>query len=278
MWSTLHPLFQAENVVWKPDQRAELRQFLHQDNAHRAVAAKPDAAHARNRHLGAPPPADRARRAPRFRGSEGPRRRGLYRLPRAWRASSSPARSIPRRAPAAACSSPGPPTGPAVSATTTSRRCKGSSGASRSPARRSSSRVSRNNIAEAYLGKPDRTSASSPARSGSATASRRARSSGIPISGTPPGLAETMPSRGFPRPAQRLFRVLGAAGDRGRRRGARLRRRCGAGDLSDRRRRRACRTSRRKVTEALNKSLVLTDEINAERIAAGASRSVTASG
>jgi adenylate cyclase len=31
MWSTLHPLFQAENVVWKTNQRAELRQFKHQD-------------------------------------------------------------------------------------------------------------------------------------------------------------------------------------------------------------------------------------------------------
>jgi adenylate cyclase len=31
MWSTLHPLFQAENVVWKTNQRAELRQFRHQD-------------------------------------------------------------------------------------------------------------------------------------------------------------------------------------------------------------------------------------------------------
>lgn len=31
MWSTLHPLFQAENVVWVPNQRAELRQFPHQD-------------------------------------------------------------------------------------------------------------------------------------------------------------------------------------------------------------------------------------------------------
>jgi adenylate cyclase len=33
MWSTLHPLFQAENVVWKTNQRAELRQFPHQDNS-----------------------------------------------------------------------------------------------------------------------------------------------------------------------------------------------------------------------------------------------------
>ena len=31
MWSTLHPLFQAENVVWHRDQAAELRQFPHQD-------------------------------------------------------------------------------------------------------------------------------------------------------------------------------------------------------------------------------------------------------
>lgn len=33
MWSTLHPLFQAENVVWHRDQAAELHQFPHQDNA-----------------------------------------------------------------------------------------------------------------------------------------------------------------------------------------------------------------------------------------------------
>jgi adenylate cyclase len=32
MWSTLHPLFQAENVAWKRNQDAELRQFPHQDN------------------------------------------------------------------------------------------------------------------------------------------------------------------------------------------------------------------------------------------------------
>ena len=31
MWSTLHPLFQAENVVWKNEPAAELRQFKHQD-------------------------------------------------------------------------------------------------------------------------------------------------------------------------------------------------------------------------------------------------------
>jgi len=33
MWSTLHPLFQAENVVWRRDQAAELRQFPHQDSS-----------------------------------------------------------------------------------------------------------------------------------------------------------------------------------------------------------------------------------------------------
>jgi adenylate cyclase len=33
MWSTLHPLFQAENVVWHRDQSAELRQFPHQDSS-----------------------------------------------------------------------------------------------------------------------------------------------------------------------------------------------------------------------------------------------------
>jgi adenylate cyclase len=33
MWPTLHPLFQAENVVWTRGQRAELLQFPHQDTA-----------------------------------------------------------------------------------------------------------------------------------------------------------------------------------------------------------------------------------------------------
>jgi adenylate cyclase len=33
MWSTLHPLFQAENVLWKRDQKAELGQFPHQDQS-----------------------------------------------------------------------------------------------------------------------------------------------------------------------------------------------------------------------------------------------------
>ena len=31
MWSTLHPLFQAENVLWKRGEKAELKQFPHQD-------------------------------------------------------------------------------------------------------------------------------------------------------------------------------------------------------------------------------------------------------
>jgi adenylate cyclase len=31
MWPTLHPLFQAENVVWMRGKRAELQQFVHQD-------------------------------------------------------------------------------------------------------------------------------------------------------------------------------------------------------------------------------------------------------
>jgi adenylate cyclase len=33
MWPTLHPLFQAENVIWRRGQPAELRQFAHQDTA-----------------------------------------------------------------------------------------------------------------------------------------------------------------------------------------------------------------------------------------------------
>src|SRR3954452_6924713 len=31
MWSTLHPLFRAENVRWERDRPAERGQFLHQD-------------------------------------------------------------------------------------------------------------------------------------------------------------------------------------------------------------------------------------------------------
>ena len=46
MWSTLHPLFQAENVLWQRGPAAELRQFPHQDIDTEAVAAQPDAAHA----------------------------------------------------------------------------------------------------------------------------------------------------------------------------------------------------------------------------------------
>ena len=32
MWSTLHPLFRAESVLWRQGEPAELGQFLHQDN------------------------------------------------------------------------------------------------------------------------------------------------------------------------------------------------------------------------------------------------------
>jgi adenylate cyclase len=41
MWPTLHPLFQAENVVWRRGQRAELRQFPHQDQANEAWLRSP---------------------------------------------------------------------------------------------------------------------------------------------------------------------------------------------------------------------------------------------
>ena len=82
-------------------------------------------------------------------------------------------------------------------------------------------------------------------------------------------LAETMPSARFPRSPQRLFRMLGAAGHRRRRRSARLRRRCGAGDFSGRRTTPSCPASPARVTGRCNKSLALTDEINAERVAAG---------
>jgi adenylate cyclase len=41
MWPTLHPLFQAENVVWRRGQPAELRQFVHQDVANEAWIKSP---------------------------------------------------------------------------------------------------------------------------------------------------------------------------------------------------------------------------------------------
>ncbi len=41
MWPTLHPLFQAENVVWRRGQPAELRQFVHQDVATDAWVKSP---------------------------------------------------------------------------------------------------------------------------------------------------------------------------------------------------------------------------------------------
>jgi adenylate cyclase len=41
MWSTLHPLFQAEMVLWKRGQPAELGQFIHQDTATEAWVQSP---------------------------------------------------------------------------------------------------------------------------------------------------------------------------------------------------------------------------------------------
>ncbi len=41
MWPTLHPLFQAENVAWRRGQRAELRQFVHQDTVTEAWQRSP---------------------------------------------------------------------------------------------------------------------------------------------------------------------------------------------------------------------------------------------
>lgn len=41
MWPTLHPLFQAENVIWKRNQPAELHQFPHQDQANEAWLRSP---------------------------------------------------------------------------------------------------------------------------------------------------------------------------------------------------------------------------------------------
>jgi adenylate cyclase len=41
MWSTLHPLFQAEMVLWKRGQPAELGQFIHQDTASQAWVQSP---------------------------------------------------------------------------------------------------------------------------------------------------------------------------------------------------------------------------------------------
>jgi adenylate cyclase len=41
MWSTLHPLFQAELVLWRRDRPAELSQFVHQDTASEAWERSP---------------------------------------------------------------------------------------------------------------------------------------------------------------------------------------------------------------------------------------------
>jgi adenylate cyclase len=41
MWPTLHPLFQAENVIWKRGEAAELGQFPHQDQANEAWQRSP---------------------------------------------------------------------------------------------------------------------------------------------------------------------------------------------------------------------------------------------
>lgn len=41
MWPTLHPLFQAENVLWKRGEKAELSQFPHQDTVSEAWLRSP---------------------------------------------------------------------------------------------------------------------------------------------------------------------------------------------------------------------------------------------
>lgn len=41
MWPTLHPLFQAENVLWRRGRRAELEQFRHQDSESEAWLRSP---------------------------------------------------------------------------------------------------------------------------------------------------------------------------------------------------------------------------------------------
>jgi adenylate cyclase len=41
MWPTLHPLFQAENVLWKRGQQTELHQFPHQDTESEAWVRSP---------------------------------------------------------------------------------------------------------------------------------------------------------------------------------------------------------------------------------------------
>ncbi len=46
-WPTLHPLFQAETILWKRGQPTEFEQFMHQETGVGSLAAQPDEIHVR---------------------------------------------------------------------------------------------------------------------------------------------------------------------------------------------------------------------------------------
>ena len=54
-WPTLHPLFQAETILWARGKPTEFEQFKHQENRVGSLAAQPDEIHVRQRCERAPP-------------------------------------------------------------------------------------------------------------------------------------------------------------------------------------------------------------------------------
>ena len=184
MWSTLHPLFQAENVLWKRGQRGRAWPVPAPGQRHRAVAAEPHALHARSGRHGASPPADRARRSCSISRSSRSSPSEGYTDYLIIGTELFAALHLFRTAPAAASSSPGRPIGRAASPTTTSTALQR---IQRRLAIACKTVIQTRISAQHHRGlsrPPDRTSACWPARSASATASRRGRSSGIPTSGT----------------------------------------------------------------------------------------------
>ena len=124
----------------------------------------------------------------------------------------------------------------------------------------------------------DRREGAERARSGSATASRRARSSGISDLRSSTRLAETMPSADFLELLNVYFECAARPGHRRRRRGAGLRRRRGAGDLPGQRRRELPALTRRAlVGAAASRWSSPTASTPSARAGGPASRSATAS-
>ena len=197
MWSTLHPLFQAESVLWRRGEPAELGQFPHQDIITEQWLRSPmhhmlkDDVTVLRRRLTGPGRAARFRhhsrtsprtgytdylvmstdlfsRASRSRNRE---RRGIFVT---W--ASRPAGRLHRRRSRRAAAHP---------AAARDRLQDGHPVAHLPQHRRGLSRPR------------DGRSACFPARSASATASIRARSSGIPTCAAPRGLPRSMPSDDF---------------------------------------------------------------------------------